>query len=117
MPLEIFFALIAVGGILMAIFCLVVLRFTLTRRLKQHLETNNNYWKSGTLDFGFLNTYIFAYACTLPFVSKSRNFQRIYNSLDVKAFATQFEKVIAYAMLAGFSAFFVATPLFYLIKS
>lgn len=116
MPLDVFIAMVAVGGIVLAIVCLVVLRFTLTRRLKKHLEASDAYWQSGTLDFGFLNTYIFAYACTLPFVSRSRNYQAIYKDLDIKAFATTFEIAAAYAMLAGFLVFFIGAPVFLLIS-
>lgn len=116
MPPDVFVAMITVGGIVLAIVCLVVLRFTLTRRLKKHLEVSDAYWESGTLDFGFLNTYIFAYACTLPFVSRSSNYQTIYKDLDVKAFATPFERATAYAMLAGFLVFFIGAPVFLLIS-
>ena len=38
MPPDVFVAMITVGGIVLAIVCLVVLRFTLTRRLKKHLD-------------------------------------------------------------------------------
>ena len=116
MPLDVFVAMVAVGGIALAIVCLVLLRFTLTRRLKKHLEASDRYWESGTLDFGFFNTYIFAYACTLPFVSRSKNYQAIYKDLNVKDFATSFEVVTSYTMLLGFLLFFIGTPVFLLIS-
>ena len=115
MPLDIFVAMVSVSGIALAIVCLILLRVTLTRRLKKHLKARDKYWESGTLDFGFLNTYIFAYACTLPFVVRSKNYQAIYNDLDVKAFATYFEKTTAYIMLGGFLVFFVGTPIYLII--
>lgn len=45
---------------------LVYLRLTLTRRLRKQLEPKGEYWKSGTLDFGFFNTIIFAWHVPCP---------------------------------------------------
>ena len=116
MPPDILVSLIGIAGIATALISLLVLRLTLTRRLKKKLQATDDYWDSGTLDFGFLNTYVFAYACTLPFASRSANFKAIYKDLDVKVFATLFEKCTAYAMTGGFVVFFISIPIFYLIK-
>ncbi len=40
---------------------LLVLRLTLTRRLKKKLKATGDYWDSGTIDFGFINTSLFAW--------------------------------------------------------
>ena len=66
MPLDIFFAYIMVGGLAAMFLGFLLLRLTLTRRLKKKLEATGDYWDSGTLDFGFLNTTITAWACVIP---------------------------------------------------
>ena len=116
MPVNVVIAFISGSSIMIAILSLLVLRLTLTRRLKKKLKASDDYWETGTLDFGFLNTYVFAFACTLPFVPRSRNYQLLYKDFDVKAFATVFEKGVAYAMTSGFAVFFISTLLFYLHK-
>lgn len=80
---------------------LVYLRLTLTRRLRKQLEPKGEYWKSGTLDFGFFNTIIFALPCTFPYVPRLKNYRLIYNDLDVKSQANAFERMVAYSMLLG----------------
>lgn len=117
MPVDVVIAFIGGGSIMIAILSLLILRLTLTRRLKKKLKASDDYWNTGTLDFGFLNTYVFAFACTLPFVPRSKNYQVLYKDLDVKAFATLFEKGTAYAMTLGFAAFFICIPIFYLYKA
>ncbi|QCF27192.1 hypothetical protein [Hydrocarboniclastica marina] len=115
-PLEIVFAFAAVAGMGTAILSLFTLRLTLTRRLKKKLKPSGDYWETGTLDFGFFNTFIFAYACTLPFVPRSEYYRILYKDLDVKRFATLFEKGAAYAMVTGFLVFFISIPFFYWFK-
>lgn len=117
MPLDLLIAFISAGSIMTAILSVLILRLTLTRRLKKKLKASDDYWETGTLDFGFLNTYVFALACTLPFVPRSKNYQILYGGLDVKAFATAFEKGAAYAMAWGFALFFISTPAFYLYRA
>lgn len=114
LPLNLVIAFIAGISIIIAVMSLLILRFTLTRCLKKKLKASDEYWETGTLDFGFLNTYVFAYACTLPFVPRSTNYQALYKDLDVKAFATVFEKGTAYAMVLGFAVFFLNIPIFFL---
>lgn len=117
MPLDILISCIGLVGIATALLSVLILRLTLTRRLKKKLKATDDYWETGTLDFGFLNTYVFALACTLPFVPRSKNYQILYKDLDVKAFATLFEKGTAYAMSSGFAVFFICIPIFYLYKA
>jgi len=117
MPLDVVIAFIAGSSMIIAMLSVLILRLTLTRRLKKKLKASDDYWESGTLDFGFLNTFVFAWACTLPFVPRSQNYQILYKDLDVKAFATMFEKVAAYAMASGFGVFFISIPIFYLHKA
>lgn len=117
MPLAGLAAFTAVGGLLCGFLGALVLRLTLTRRLKKKLKATDDYWNSGTLDFGFLNTFFFAWACTLPFASRSANFKAMYSDLDVKGFATVFERSVAYLMTVSFALSFISLPIFYLFKA
>lgn len=90
---------------------LVYLRLTLTRRLRKQLEPKGEYWKSGTLDFSFFNTIIFALACTLPYVPRSKNYRLIYNDLDVKSKTNPFERAVAYSMLGGLALILITSLL------
>src|SRR5690606_33465498 len=96
-----FFALISLGGGAGLFFGLLLLRLTLTRRLKKKLKTTGDYWETGTLDFGFINTSLFAWACAIPRGQKLEKFQLIYPGLDVRSFAIWFERAVAYVAIYG----------------
>lgn len=89
------------------IFSFVLLRLTLTRRLKNHLQPKGQYWDSGTIDFGFINTAIFCWACVIPSMTKWKNYQIIYGNLDVKSFANKFEIGLSYTMIIGLCTLFL----------
>ncbi len=110
-------ALVGAGGAMTMLFSLILLRVTLTRRLKKELEATGDYWDSGTIDFGFTNTALFAWVCAIPPIQKFERFQIIYPDLDVRSFANGFEKAVAYAMVGGLMIFFLSAPLFYLFKA
>ncbi|MAL97288.1 MAG: hypothetical protein CL583_02460 [Alteromonadaceae bacterium] len=112
--LQTFFGLVGLAGAASMLLGLLVLRLTLTHRLKKKLKPNGEYWDSGTLDFGFINTALFAWACTLPYVQRSERFRLIYRDLDVKSFANWFETAAAYATIGGVAIFFLFGPLIYL---
>lgn len=80
---------------------LLVLRLTLTRRVKKELRPKGEYWESGTLDFGFLNTYLFAWACVLPYAQRSPKFKLLYPHLNVREYANWFERTVAYGVIGG----------------
>jgi hypothetical protein len=100
-----------VAGSATMLLAMIYLRLTLTRRLRRQLEPRGEYWKSGTLDFGFFNTIIFALACALPYVPRSENYQLMYKDLDVKTKAKPFEQVAAYSMLIGLVLTFLSSLL------
>ena len=66
MPLDIFISYIGLGGGICMLLGFLILRLTLARRLKKKLRAAGEYWETGTLDFGFMNTILFAWACTIP---------------------------------------------------
>jgi hypothetical protein len=103
--LELILALIAGSGAGVMLLSMVLLRITLTRRLKKHLKPRDEYWESRTLDFGFLNTAIFGWACVIPKIERTENFKRIYVHLNVKQFSNTAEKVIAHLMIIGLVIF------------
>ena len=115
-PLDILFAFIALGGVASMHLGLLVLRLTLTRRLKKKLEATDDYWDSGTIDFGFINTALFAWACTMPCVQRLKKFQLIYPGLDVRSFANWYERAAAYGMIYGLMTLFLCAPLSYLFE-
>jgi len=92
----------------------LVLRLTLTRRLKKKLKETGDYWDSGTLDFGFLNTALFAWACTMPWFQRLKKYQLLYPDLDVRAFANWFERAAACGIIYGTMVIFLSAPFFYL---
>jgi hypothetical protein len=113
---DIIVALIGVSGAVTMIVAMIVLRLTLTRRLKKDLESSGQYWKSGTLDFGFFNTIIFALACTLSYVPRSKNYRLIYNDLDVKSKTNPFERMVAYSMLVGLALLLLSSLLVFVTQ-
>lgn len=101
MPLEVMVAFVSVGGGVLMWLGLIILRLTLTRRVKKELKPKGEYWESGTLDFGLLNTGLFAWACVLPYMQRSKMFQNLYPGMNVKKHMTWFEKMSAYAAIGG----------------
>lgn len=112
MLLATFLAITGVIGISLFMLGFLVLRLTLTRRLKKELQPTGDYWETGTLDFGFLNTALFAWACVIPGFKKLKKIQVIYPGLDVRRYATWFERWVAYGMIGGLFVFFVCGILF-----
>lgn len=116
MPLHVLIAILGMLSGFSMLLGLVFLRLTLTRRLKKELKPRGEYWESGTLDFGFMNTALFAWACVLPYVQRSVKFRIIYPYLDVKGQARWFEKVFAYGVVGGLFAIFLFGAIFVLIE-
>ncbi|MCX2781542.1 hypothetical protein OQJ46_00885 [Microbulbifer thermotolerans] len=114
--LMLFFAVIALGGVASMMLGLLLLRLTLTRRLKKKLQATGDYWESGTIDFGFINTAIFAWACTMRRVQKLERFQLIYPGLDVRSYANGFERVAAYGTVGGLLAASLGVVFFFIFK-
>ncbi|MCH8498931.1 MAG: hypothetical protein LAT63_10660 [Marinobacter sp.] len=118
MPLDVLIALIALGGVASMLFGLLVLRLTLTRRLKKKLKATGDYWETGILlDFGFSNTIVFAWACTMPWFQRLKKYQLIYPGLDVRAFANWFERAVAYGIIYGLFVAFLGGLAFHLIEA
>ena len=117
MPLDIFIGFITLGGGLCMLFGLLALRLTLTRRLKARLKATGEYWETGTLDFGFLNTAMFAWACTMPWFQQLKRYQLIYPGLDVRAFANLFERVVAYGTIYGLIVLMIGIPVFLVVEA
>ncbi|MCH8498933.1 MAG: hypothetical protein LAT63_10670 [Marinobacter sp.] len=113
MPLDILIGFIGLGGGFCMLVGLLVLRITLTRRLKKKLKATGEYWATGTLDFGFLNTAMFAWACTMPWFQRLKKYQLIYPGLDVRAFANWFERAVAYGTIYGLMVAFLFLSLSY----
>ncbi|TDT37733.1 hypothetical protein DES49_2693 [Halospina denitrificans] len=116
MPLHILFALIGLGAIASSMLGALLLRLTLTRRLKKKLKATGDYWHSGTIDFDFINTIIFAWACATTWVQRLKRFQLLYPGLDVRSFAKWYEKVAAYGAIYGLMVAFLIAPFFYLFE-
>lgn len=116
LQVHIIFAVIGVVAALASIFSVVMLRVTLTRRLKIKLKPNGGYWETGALDFGFLNTYLFAWACTIPAFQRLEKFQSIYPGLDVRAYARWFERWMAYMVIGGLLVFFISGAIAILLE-
>src|SRR5690554_1349892 len=95
---------------------LLLLRLTLTRRLKKELKPKGEYWETGTLDFGLLNTVAFAWAIVLPWVQRSVKFRLIYPDLNVKARASGLEKFIAYCTIGGCFVFLLLGCIFVVME-
>lgn len=95
---------------------ILLLRLTLTHRLKKKLKATGDYWASGTLDFDFLNTIIFGWASGTPWFQRLKRFQLLYPGLDVRSFAKWYEKVAAYGMVYGLMVLCLSIPFFLLFK-
>lgn len=105
MQLHILLAFVGIIAMLVSALSIVTLRLTLTRRLKKKLRPTGDYWESGTLDFGFVNTALFAWACTVPWVYRLKKFQMLYPGLDVRGYAKWFERWVAYGTIGGLFLF------------
>lgn len=103
--IEIMVSLIGVSGAVTMLVSMVVLRLTLTRRLKKDLEPSGRYWRSGTIDFDLINTALFGWACVIPRMHQWRNFRNFYEDLNVRDYAKGYERIIAFAMIAGLTVF------------
>ena len=115
--LVILFDAVGLGGALSMFFGLLVLRVTLTRRLKKKLKATGEYWETGTLDFGFLNTAMFAWACTMPWFQRLKKYQSLYPGLDVRAFANRFETIVAYGVIYGLIIAFLCLPVSHILDA
>ena len=115
-PLDIYFAFMGIGGGASMLLGLVILRLTLTRRLKKKLMETDSYWDSGSIDFGFFNTAVFAWACAVPLFEKLEKFQLLYPDLNVRNFANWYERAAAYGTIYGAMVFVLCIPFFYLFK-
>lgn len=116
MPFHVFIASISLGGAMSMLIGLPILRLTLTRRLKKKLKPTGDYWKTGTLDFGFMNTILFAWACVLPYMRRSEFYRSLYPDLDILKFANRFEKTVAYGVIGGLFIFFLFGFIFVLVE-
>lgn len=105
LTLEIILALVGISGAAIMLISMILLRLTLTSRLKKDLESKGQYWHSGTVDFDLINTAIFGWACVIPHMHEWRNFKNFYDNLDVRSCATTPEKLIAIAMIGGLAIF------------
>lgn len=110
------FALLGAVGASLMVLGLLILRLTLTRRLKASLSVTDQYWHSGAIDFGLANTALFAWACAIPGIQRLERFRRVYPELDIRALANSFERVTAYGTIGGLMLFFVCIPFFYIFK-
>lgn len=104
--IDIIVALIGALGAVTMIVAMIVLRLTLTRRLKKDLESSGQYWRSGTIDFDLINTALFGWACLIPRMHQWKNFRVFYENLDVRDYATGYERIIAFTMICGLVVFF-----------
>lgn len=116
MPLEILIAFIGLGGGASMLLGALLLRLTLTRRLKKKLKATGDYWASGTIDFDYINTALFAWACTIPRVQRLERFQLLFPGLDVRSSATWYEKAAAYGMIYGLMVLCLSIPVFLLLR-
>lgn len=110
----IFFSIMTFAGLVMVI-SILLLRLTLTRRIKKkQREIGGYYWDAGTLDFGFLNTIAFTWVCAIPAMRKLGN-AKIYvgENLDVRAFANRFEVALSYACIGSLGIIILAIIIYY----
>lgn len=115
-PLHVVIAIVGLMGCFSMLFGWLLLRLTLTRRLKKELKPKGEYWETGTLDFGLLNTIAFAWAIVLPWVQRSVKFRLLYPNLNVKSRANGFEKAMAYSTIGGLVVFLLLGVIFVLIE-
>ena len=102
-------ASLAISGSICALIffiCFVLLRLSLTKRIKKTLLPKGEYWDSGTLDFDFINTAIFCFACAVPKFAKQSKFQSLYPNLDVRNIANKFEVTLALLLIISLTSFF-----------
>lgn len=116
MPFHVLIAFVCAGGVMSMVLSLLVLRLTLTRRVKKELKPKGEYWESGTLDFGFMNTALFAWACVVPYLQRTVKFRLFYPHLDVREYANWFERMVAYGVIGGLIVTFLFGFLFVLIE-
>jgi len=102
-------------GSALLIFSIIILRITLTHRLKKQLKAEDRYWESSGVDFGMVNTLLYTWACVIPGYTSWTNFKRyFYRNLNVRDFANKFELCMAHLAIAGLTLVLTSTVAFYI---
>jgi hypothetical protein len=84
--------------LVVAIICVIILRFTLDRRVRWHLPSDKIYDCWLDVYFGFGRATVFGYACAWPRINNSPNVRPYYNDMDIKQFANRFEAAVGYVL-------------------
>ena len=111
----IIFDLILISSGASMVASMLLLRLTLTRRIKKkQREAGGYYWDTGTLDFGFLNTIAFMLVCAFPPLKNQGN-GKIYipRNVEVRDMATGFEIFLSYACVVSTSLIMLAILIYY----
>lgn len=106
------FSIVGVGVFFLLLASLILLRVTLGRRLDSLLKQRGTYWHCGTLDFGFFNTMIFAWAVVVPNFDKQTKFKAMFGDFNVRSHTRWFECFLAYIMVSSF-VLFMFTAIFF----
>ncbi len=93
-----------------------VLRLTLDRRVRSSLASDKVYDAFPDHYLGFGRAIIFAAASVMPWSKNSWVMTRYYDGFNVAAFASRFEKFVAYTMVYSTYAFFIMAIFFCFTK-
>lgn len=82
---------------------LIVLRFTLTRRLKKEIfHRKEFYYKSDIPDFDLVNTILFAGVCVVPAFKRMKYHKYfVSENIDVRSFANLCEMLVAHIYIGS----------------
>lgn len=99
MTLELFVATIFITALIALYLAIMILRFTLDRRVRKALPKDKVYDSFPDWYFGIGRAISFGSAALFERVKRSDYMKKYYNGFDVKTFANTFEKVVAWVML------------------
>ncbi len=114
--------IIILGSVALGIISWIILRFTLDRRVRKALSPDKIYNAYPDSYGGFMRTLIFGGFCVFDHMNNASMYKELYDNFDVRNFANQFEKLLAYLMVVSFliflafAIFFCITDIFGIIE-
>lgn len=111
---EFIFIVLFFGSLFFSVISLVILRFTLDRRVRRSLPLNKEYNSPLDFNFGFMRVIGFSYAVVSDWANNSHMIKDYYCGFDVKSFANLFERFLSFVFVIS-GSFLVFGAVFYLV--
>lgn len=111
-PTSIIFFL---SSYIILILSMIVLRFTLDRRVRKTLPPDKLYISYMDANFGVGRAISFGGACVFDYANNSEKLRYYYNNVDVRSIATPFDKFFSHCMVISGGIGVLAIPFVFII--